>query len=73
METDAIATAFNNYFTDLVQNLAHRFGSRTKIFVPNPVFPVFNIVDVYEQKIYKFLSTLKTSRAEDIYGWYSSV
>lgn len=72
-EPDEISAAFNNYFIDSVQNLAHSFGTRTKeISVPNPVYPVFNIMEVSEQKTHTFLSTLKNSKAKDIYGWDSS-
>lgn len=66
-EPDEISVAFNKYFIDSVQNLAHSFGTRTKeIFVPNPVYPVFNIMD--DLQVSKYSQKL----AKDINGWDSS-
>lgn len=63
-----IAFAFNTYFATSVQNLSDTFGARVKNIVKLDYNKtVFKITEVPKNKICKILSTLKSSKAKDIF------
>jgi len=68
-----IASVFNTYFTASVQNLSDTFGARSKnIVTPDYNKTIFKVTEVSEDKICKTLSTLKFSKAKDIFNWDST-
>ena len=72
-DINEIALTFNKYFIDTVQNLSDTFGAIFKqISAPNHTKPVFNLTEVPHGKILKILSTLKSSKAKDVFEWDST-
>ena len=67
-----IASAFNTYFTASVQNLSHTCGARIKNIAAPNFKPIFKTTEVLENKVCTILSTLKSSKANDIFKWDST-
>lgn len=68
-----VATAFNTYFVDSVKALTHSPPTDVLQSVPvDETQPVFSMNEVSELKVLRILSSLKGSKAKDVFGLDSS-